>query len=77
MQSSTVRASSYPSIWERKRVPLQDEVSHPSIGVNKSSAWPRREVHLVLVICLEWPSLPRKGVEHFNGRLSPFQVLGR
>ena len=32
--------------------------------------WPRREVHLVLVICLEWLSLPMEGVEHFNGRLN-------
>ena len=46
----------------------------PALGPDKSFARPRGEVHLVVVICLDWLSLPRKSVEMIKRQADRFNI---
>ena len=45
----------------------------PALGPGRRYARPRGEVHLVLVICLDWLSLPRKSVEMTTRQAARFK----
>ena len=47
----------------------------PALGPDKSFARPRGEVHLVLVICLDWLSLSRKSVEMTTRQATSFNIF--
>ena len=47
----------------------------PALGPERRYARPRGEVHLVLVICLDWLSLPRKSVEMTTRQAARFNIF--
>ena len=49
----------------------------PALGPERRSARPRGEVHLVLVICLDWLSLPRKSVEMIRHVKQPGSTISQ